>query len=143
MIHVVIFGPTFHYGPTTAEELKNADMSTSLLYRGLIQGKDGQLPDTDVPIWADVRNVARALYEGPIRRKNERYAICNGQFDYQTFVNIARKNFPELKEHIPVGKPDEPTPLTKGSYALDGSKAERELDIKCMSVLYWLRWNGY
>jgi nucleoside-diphosphate-sugar epimerase len=136
MAHIVIFGPASHYGQATADELKKADMSTTLLFNTLVQGKDGQLPDSRIPLWADVRNVAQALYEGPVRHKNERYAICNGQFDYQILANTAGKNFPQLKEHIPLGKPNEPTPLTKGSYALDGSRAERELGIKCASTFH-------
>jgi hypothetical protein len=131
----VIFGPVLHYSQATVGELKEAGLSTSLLFNTLVQGKNGQLPGAILRVWADVRNVAQALYEGPVRRKNKRYAICNGQFDYQILANTARKNFPELKEHIPLGKPNEPTPLTKGSYALDGSKAERELGIKCTPVL--------
>jgi hypothetical protein len=114
-------------------------MSTSELFDALAQGKDGKLRDTNFPVWADVRNVAQAMYEGPVRRKNERYAICNGHFDNQILANTARKNFPELDVYIPLGKPDEPTPLTKGSYVADGTKAEQELDIKCKTASCYFR----
>lgn len=53
--------------------------------------------------------MAQALYEIIVRQKNERYALCNGNVDYQILANTARELFPDLAKAgvIPFGKPEE------------------------------------
>jgi len=57
-------------------------------------------------------------------------------FDYQSLSNRSRELFTDLAKagQIPEGKPEE-TPSTKGTFRLDGSKAEKELGLKC--TLYY------
>ena len=51
----VILGPAIHYGPgSTAEDLKNSDVSTTDTFNAIAAGKDGQVPPTPFPIYADV-----------------------------------------------------------------------------------------
>lgn len=78
--------------------------------------------------------MASALYTIVADKVDGRFAICNGRFDCQLLANRARELFPELAKAgvIPLGDPKN-TPSASGSYLLDGSKAERELGIKCMS----------
>lgn len=104
----------FNTRPATNEDLSNADVSTSFFFGAMVAGKDAEIPPTLFPVWADVRDilvfirityepillqvrpVAQALYEIIVRQKNERYALCNGNVDYQILANTARELFPDL-----------------------------------------------
>jgi len=140
----------FNTRPATNEDLSNADVSTSFFFGAMVTGKDAEIPPTLFPVWADVRDilvfirityepillqvrpVAQALYEIIVRQKNERYALCNGNVDYQILANTARELFPDLAKAgvIPFGKPEE-KPSTEETYTIDGSKAERKLGLQC------------
>jgi hypothetical protein len=82
-----------------------------------------------------VRNVADALYLSIDQKSNGRFALFNDVFDYQSLTNRTRELFPDLAkaDQIPVGKPED-TPASKGTFRLDGSKAEKELGLKCASI---------
>jgi hypothetical protein len=71
------------------------------------------------------------LFQAITKKKEGRYGISDGVFDWQIVTNMARDAFPQLVEKgiIPIGKPDD-KPSEKGTYLLDQSKAERELDQK-------------
>ena len=87
-----------------------------------------------------VRNVADALYLSIDQKSNGRFALFNDIFDYQSLANRSRELFPDLAkaDKIPVGKPEE-TPSSKGTFKLDGSKAEKELGLKCeLRILPWM-----
>lgn len=144
----VILGPAIHYGPgTTAEDLKNSDVSTTDTFNAIGAGKDGKVPPSPFPIYADVsrdliysptfaksqvRNVADALYLSIDQKSNGRFPLYNDAFDYQSLANRSRELFPDLAkaDQIPLGNPED-TPSTKGTFKLDGSKAEKELGLKC------------
>lgn len=83
-----------------------------------------------------VRNVADAIYLSIIKRNSGRFPLYNGPYDHQLLANRARELFPELAKagQIPVGNPED-TPSSKGVFKLDGSKAEKELGLKCMCIL--------
>jgi hypothetical protein len=55
LLTTVILGPAIHYGPgSTADDLKNADVSTTDTFNAVAAGKDGQVPPTPFPLYADV-----------------------------------------------------------------------------------------
>jgi hypothetical protein len=56
--------------------------------------------------------------------------LYDGSYDFQLLANTARKARPDYDRYIPYGKPEEPTPIAKGSYTIDSSKATEELGIQ-------------
>lgn len=81
--------------------------------------------------------MSQALYEVIVRRKNGRYPLCNGHFDFQELANRARELYPDLaaKGIIPLGDPED-LPSSKGKYTLDGSLATKELGIQCEKAFH-------
>ena len=71
------------------------------------------------------------MYQAIAQKKNERYCVANGIFDYQTIANIARKLRPDLHDAIPLGDPKDTPSFNGGTYTIDCSKVQKELGIKC------------
>jgi hypothetical protein len=49
-------------------------------------------------------------------------------------ANVGRKVRPDLAEFFPENKTNEPTPLSKGSYTINTSKAREELGLEFISL---------
>jgi nucleoside-diphosphate-sugar epimerase len=124
----VILGPAIHYA--SAEGIESSDVSTSSLYAALAAGKDSKIPDTAFTAWADVRNVAFALFSAATNGKNGRYGIYDGDFDWELLAKDARKIRPDLDASIPYVAEDKKTPVEQGTYSIDTTKAEKELGFK-------------
>lgn len=96
------------------------------------------VPPPDYPGVVDVRNVAQALllaFETP-EAAGERFLLAQ-HFDWQLAVDGAREVLPEPeRSRIPEGKPGSMGggAWKKDMYAVDGSKAERVLGLKYLSV---------
>ncbi len=108
-----------------------------------------QAPSHWLTIRSQVDDVAQAFYTAIVEHKSGRYLIasetrayfpsCRGKetlaermtaYDNQLLANFARKVRPDLQASIPLGKPDEPTPSSFGSYSVDSKKSQRELRIQ-------------
>ena len=121
-----VFGP--HIGGLS--DLKHLNESTSLLW-GLV-GAD-KVPPVDFAGFADVRVVAAAhisAFEKP-DAAGQRFLV-GIHFDYQSAVDTLRDQMPELQSRLPVGQPG--AGKMQEMYAMDGSKAERILGIKYISL---------
>ena len=68
------------------------------------------------------------------KQKSGRFALDAGEYDFQVLANIARRQRPDLDKFIPLGKPNEPTPLEQGYYDYDASKAKKELGMSFIPV---------
>lgn len=115
-----VFGP--HVGEIT--NLKHLNESTEALWR-LNGAKD--VPPIDFGGFADARNVATAHLEAFERPEAGGHRFLVGaHFDYQTAVDILRRDLPELQSRLPEGTPGKLEPV----YTVNGAKAEKALGIK-------------
>lgn len=132
---LAIFGPPIHLTPKSGKDLQEADTSTARTYEVLAGGSDAEIPHTSFPVWAEAEAVAQGLYEIIARRKNGRYIICNGTFDFDMLNRTAQKLRPDLVKAgvIPRGEMDGDTPISGGCYTMDSTKSQKELGIKCKS----------
>ncbi|KAJ9125380.1 hypothetical protein QFC22_000340 [Naganishia vaughanmartiniae] len=122
----MIFGPPIHY----VSSLDALNTSSAAVYA--LMKPDGsstkEVPETQFPAYADVRDVATAHYETVARDLEGRYLICNGAYDNQHIVDLIRKEFPEIKARTAEGKPGEY--LDDKVFRLDASKSKKDLGIK-------------
>ena len=119
----MIFGPAIHIDD--AKLLSSSDVATGALYAALATGKSSPIPDTNFTEFVDVRDVARAIHVTLAKHVDGRLNLSGGAWDFQILANIGRRVRPDLDAFIPLGKPDEPTPLDKGSYSIDVAKANQ------------------
>lgn len=127
---LVTITPPWIFGPYVTEltSTKHLGESIHLLY-SMLDAKD-VLP-FDFGGFADVREVAAAhilSYETP-SAGGQRFWIGQN-FNYQSAVDAARAQIPELRSRLPEGKPG----VVEDTYTVDGSKATRELGLKYRSL---------
>ncbi|KAL7914241.1 hypothetical protein GGI35DRAFT_238073 [Trichoderma velutinum] len=111
-----VFGP--HQGGPP--HLANLNVSTGMLWR-LVDSPEVPLPD--IPICADVRDVA-AAHIAAIEKADaagKRFLIGN-KFTYQDAVDIARETIPSLRDRLPKGTRGAGKELE--SYTLDKTQVE-------------------
>ncbi|EIW68976.1 hypothetical protein TREMEDRAFT_62690 [Tremella mesenterica DSM 1558] len=121
-----IFGPSYHLAP--GENPTEADLTTSFFYAATVAGKDKTVPDTLYTSWVDVRDVAEALCVTISQSKGGRYALCSGSYDLDQVAELVLSLRPDLAHVVPQHKTKD-TPLSKGTYTLDSTKATQELGI--------------
>lgn len=117
-----IFGPSIN--PITS--LDHLNESTETIWK-LINGSAKAVPEIDFAGFADVRDVALAhlrAYENEAAA-GQRFLV-GGHFDYPSAVDTIRKQFPELQERVPEGRPG----VLQEVYVPDGSKAAKELGVE-------------
>ncbi|KAI1074777.1 NAD(P)-binding protein [Whalleya microplaca] len=122
--------PPWVFGPYAWELTTTKGLSESVALFNALFGADA-VPPFDFGGFADARVLGfahvRAL-EVPEAR-GQRLLVAQG-FRYQTVVDIAREEIPELREKLPVGTPGK----VEDAYTIDGSKAERVLGLKYGSL---------
>ena len=129
---LVVMNPPWVFGPHVGgiKDTGRLNESSHALY-SLIGAKE--LPPVDFAGFVDARTIAEAHIAGFEKDKEgvegERFLV-GSHFDYQSVVDALREQLPELKDKIPEGTPG------KGpeTYKLDGSKAERVLGIKYITL---------
>lgn len=126
--------PPMIYGPNEHEvtDLSKLNTSSADIYR-LMNGSEKEVPDTSFFAFADVRDVGDAhmkAYE-TAGAAQQRYFITSGNFTYQEFCDIIRKNVPEVKDKVPVGKPGSKGPEC---YKVSNEKAKKELGLTFRSM---------
>lgn len=127
---LVVMNPPWVFGPHVGgiKDTKHLNESSHALY-SLIGAKE--IPPVDFAGFVDARTIAEAHIAAFEKEgvEGQRFLV-GSHFDYQSVVDAVRSQLPELKDRIPQGTPGK-IPET---YALDGSKAERVLGIKYISL---------
>ncbi|TFB06973.1 NADPH-dependent methylglyoxal reductase GRE2 [Trichoderma ghanense] len=127
---VVTITPPWIFGPYATEltSTKHLSESVRLIYNLL---GATEVPGFDFGGYADVREVSAAhllALEVPAAG-GERFWV--GQpLRWQTVVDIGREEFPELRWRLPVGQPG----WKEDAYGVDGSKAEKVLGLKYLTM---------
>ncbi|KAL6900405.1 hypothetical protein GGI43DRAFT_427480 [Trichoderma evansii] len=111
---------------TPIADLENLNVSSAILWQMI---DTTEVRPTDFVGFADVRLVATAHLEAFERPEaaGERF-LCGQHFDWQSAVDTLRETMPQLRSRLPVGTPG--AGKVEDVYRLDGSKAERVLEIK-------------
>lgn len=124
------FGPVAH--PLGRPEELNESNAT--LWRAAM-GEE-PLPEARVPVWIDVRDLARAHVEALVREGvvGRRYVPCaEERYSYELAWWVMRERF---GERVPVGRVrrneegEKERPVPRESYGLDWTAVERELGVK-------------
>jgi nucleoside-diphosphate-sugar epimerase len=98
----MVFGPVVHH----LNALDSLNTSNERI-RDYIQGKsksETELPQTPLPLWIDVRDLALAhvkAIETPSAGGNRFFVVSSEFFSNREILNIIRKNFPEYKDQLP------------------------------------------
>jgi len=122
---VVTINPPMIFGPLEHDFTISSLNESIKQFWDIVTEQTETLPETRVPAFADVRDVALAhvlAVENP--KAAGRYLIATGSYYWQELFDIVHKHFPARKI-VPVGKPGD-YPKT---YRVDHSKAEKELGI--------------
>ncbi|KAK0745740.1 hypothetical protein B0T18DRAFT_410084 [Schizothecium vesticola] len=127
---LVTINPPWVFGPHLGgiRDVKHLNESSHALF-SIIGAK--YVPPVDFAGFADVRVVAEAHVAAFEKEEvaGQRFLV-GSHFDYQTVVDEVRKGIPELADKLPEGTPGK-VPET---YGLDGSKAEKALGVKYISL---------
>ena len=126
--------PPMVYGPIAQyiESINKLNKSSSEIWN-LINGSQATVPPTSFPAFSNVVDLARA-HKFAFEREsaaNRRFLITTGPFTYQDMCNILRSKYPQLKDKVPEGKPNDPLPET---YRLSHERATEELGMTWTSL---------
>lgn len=125
--------PPMVYGPIAQDfdDMHKLNESTEDFYN-LMNGSKTETPGTGFWAYADVRDLAlahRLAYEKP-EAANQRFLIANGRYNYQMFVDLIKKNFPELASRVSANPNPANEAYPDGVYSIDNSKAKNVLGIQ-------------
>ncbi|KAF7557287.1 hypothetical protein G7Z17_g842 [Cylindrodendrum hubeiense] len=123
---LVTITPPWIFGPYVTELTSTKHLSESLQLLYDIIGA-AEIPPFDFGGFADAREVAAAHilgYEVP-EAGGQRFWVGQN-FNYQSAVDAAREQIPELQSKLPIGQPG----VIEDTYKVDGSKATRVLGLK-------------
>lgn len=123
----MVFGPVRHPGVATPAALNE---SNAQLWS--VTDKTAPIPAVRVPLWIDVRDLARAHVEALLRDAagGKRYTPVSPEpFSFGLAARIVREGFPG-RARTPGAAPAEDEALPGPSYGLDGATAARELGLE-------------
>lgn len=132
---VVTITPPWIFGPYATEltSTKHLSESVRLIYN-LLGAKE--VPEFDFGGYADVREVSAAhLLALEVPAAGGQRFWVGQSLRWQTVVDIGREEFPELRSRLPVGKPG----WVEDAYGVDGSKAEKVLGLKYLTLRETIR----
>ncbi|KZT56867.1 NAD(P)-binding protein [Calocera cornea HHB12733] len=123
------FCPPIIYGPPLQPEVTTSNLNTSTyVVWELLSGQAKEIPDTTLPIFIDVRDLAYLQVSALTneKAKNQRYFVVSDHWYMEQLVDIVREEFPDQAFRLP------PTVRTKAPshFDFDVTKAERDFDIK-------------
>ncbi|KAI9733985.1 MAG: hypothetical protein M1834_002642 [Cirrosporium novae-zelandiae] len=103
--------PPMVYGPLLQEKvtIKTLNSSAADIYQFMAPTNKPDMPVATqfVFSWVDARDVSLAHLRAYEKEEaaNQRFFIVGGNFSYQGVCDIIRKNLPELRDRVPIGKP--------------------------------------
>ena len=128
---LVALCPPMTFGPVVHPIANASQLNESNAVLWSIATGANPLPVSRVPVWIDVRDLAKAHVEALLRPEihNKRYVpTASEKFSYGLAAEIMRKEFPWAKEKVTPGDPSIPD-----SYDLDWESVTRDLGIRFRS----------
>lgn len=128
----MIYGPV----PRFLDSLASLNESNNRI-RAMIQGetKESGVPPTNVPLFADVRDVATAHVRAlkTPEASGQRFLVSKGNYSNKMILDIIRKDYPQLAEKLPLeGTVEDDTP--PNVYRSDNRKSKDILGLTCRSL---------
>lgn len=122
----------FIYGPIkNKQSLTSLNTSSAVVHSLITSSKSSGVPPTQVPLWVDVRDVARAhvlALQGGKEIGNKRFLIqADGTYTFGQVVDIVREKFPRLADRLPAQSGTKVE--GDGEYSGDNAKSKRELGL--------------
>ena len=119
----MIYGPVFGEPPS----LQKLNTSSADIYR-FISGTLKVIPDTPMPAFVDVRDVAIAHVRALQHKQSGRYLVSGGAFTYKEVCDILREELPEgYAKRIPSTNHSEVK--EEDHYIVSSAKAVKELGV--------------
>jgi nucleoside-diphosphate-sugar epimerase len=130
---LVSLNPPMIYGPLrhTVSNVKDINESNARIYSNFVNSsKDAPLPPNGVHIYVDVRDLAVAHVKAVTipEAGGQRIIVSSKSISSQDISDILRKNFPELEERTPIGKPGTDS-LPEGAYTISNEKVKKILGL--------------
>ncbi|KAE9366223.1 NAD(P)-binding protein [Stipitochalara longipes BDJ] len=134
---LVSLNPPMIYGPLkhTVSKIGDVNESNARLYNNFINSKkDAPLPPNGVHMYVDVRDLAIAHVKAITTPEagGQRIIVSSKEISSQQISDILRKNFTELEERTPIGKPGTDS-LPEGAYTVSNEKAKKLLGLEFRS----------
>ena len=125
----MVFGPVDQYVPSW----NKLNASSVNIYQLIDGSTKGEVPETQVPAFVDVRDVGEAhirAYEVP-EAAGQRFIVATGNYFFDEICDALRSAFPQLHDKIPVPKPGSKNPEV---YKLSNQKARSVLGVSFRSI---------
>jgi nucleoside-diphosphate-sugar epimerase len=134
---LVSLNPPMIYGPLkhTVENVKDVNESNARIYSNFVNSsKDAPLPPNGVHMYVDVRDLAIAHVKAvtTLEAGGQRIIVSSKGISSQQISDLLRKNFPELEERTPIGKPGMDS-LPEGAYTISNEKGKKLLGLEFRS----------
>lgn len=127
---LVTITPPWVFGPYVSElkSTKHLSESVGILW-SIVDGNE--IPAFDFGGYVDVREVTKAhVLAHEVKEAGGQRFWVGQSFQYQPAIDIARTELPEIRDRLPEGKPG----WSDDVYKVDGSKAERVLGLKYLTL---------
>ena len=120
LFDVVCINPPMVFGPSAFPPNTAADLGTSLAQFWDAVSGEKEIPETDFPVFVDVRDVAAAcrLALEVKEAGGQRFLTCAGNFTYDGIAAMVKEQLPEAPTRSPQ------RPLHPDSYSIDSTKSQ-------------------
>ncbi|KAH7106552.1 putative dihydroflavonal-4-reductase [Auriculariales sp. MPI-PUGE-AT-0066] len=126
--------PPMVFGPVINDQTVAALNTSNQRVYGYLSGQLKEIAPTGVHLWIDVRDLAVAHVAPlsvPEAGGQRFFTLADEIYTNQDICDILRKNFPEIKDRVPEGKPGSGLGLAPGEYFVgDNSKSKKILGLK-------------
>lgn len=134
---LVCLNPPMIYGPLrhTVFNVEDINESNARIYSNFVDSsKDAPLPLNGVHMYVDVRDLAIAHVKAVTTpgAGGQRIIVSSKSISSQDISDIFRKNFPELEQRTPIGKPGTDS-LPEGAYTISNEKVKKLLGLEFRS----------
>ena len=128
----LVIGPVIHY----LQSLTNLNTSNQRTAAIISGDAKNEIPSTGVFVWTDVRDLALAHVKAAElpEAANKRFFVTAGYFSNEEIADIARENFPELKDKVPPKGTKGGEYPPEGLFRYDNSQTKEVLGIEFRSL---------
>lgn len=130
---LVVLNPPMVFGPIVNDQTLATLNTSNQRVNGYLSGQLKEVQPSGVHLWIDVRDLALAhvlAVTVPGAGGHRFFTLADGTYSNQEICDFLRKNFPEIRDRVPEGKPGNGLGLKPGEYFVgDNSKSKKILGI--------------